>query len=140
MPDNVSITPGAGARIASREVGWSGETAQMQVVALGTTTGSDDERVAREVGAGNPLPIQEAASASSLLMRILLRLLSPAAWDRGTDRTKVTAILEANQGLNVVTTVSTVTNVNTLGGFDPRPSFIATERDAFRAGVRSRIS
>jgi Na+-translocating ferredoxin:NAD+ oxidoreductase RnfG subunit len=139
MPDNVSITPGAGARIASREVGWSGETAQMQVVALGTTTGSDDERVAQEVGAGNPLPIQEAASASSLLMRILLRLLSPAAWDRGTDRTKVTAILEANQGLNVVSTVSTVTNVGTLGGVDARPLIIATERDAFRAGVRSRI-
>ena len=40
MADNVGITPGSGAKAASREVSYSGETAQVQVVGLATFDGA----------------------------------------------------------------------------------------------------
>lgn len=54
MADNVGITPGSGAKAASREVTYSGETAQVQVVGLATFDGArasavatgQDERIA----------------------------------------------------------------------------------------------
>lgn len=58
MADNVSITPGSGAKAASREVAYSGETAQAQVVGLVTFAGADDAKTVADVGADNPLPVR----------------------------------------------------------------------------------
>lgn len=58
MADNVAITPGSGAKAASREVSYSGETAQAQVVGLVTFAGADDAKTVADVGADNPLPVR----------------------------------------------------------------------------------
>lgn len=68
MADNVAITPGSGAKAASREVTYSGETAQAQVVGLVTFAGADDAKTVADVNADNPLPVrldQGAAGAIS---------------------------------------------------------------------------
>lgn len=57
MPDNVGITPGSGAKAASREVSYSGETAQVQVVGLATFAGADDAKTVADVSSANPLPV-----------------------------------------------------------------------------------
>lgn len=56
MPDNVGYTAGSGTKIASREVSYSGETAQSQAVGLVMFSGSDDAKTAADVDASNPLP------------------------------------------------------------------------------------
>ncbi len=144
MPDNVSITPGAGAKVASREVEWSGETAQMQVVALGTTKGDDDARTAREIGADNPLPTQEAGSVTSLLERILLVLLSPRGYDRATDRVRSSITIDASQNINnvagvtTVTTVQSLSDITSLGTISARAASLAQINLAFKS-LRDRI-
>jgi hypothetical protein len=57
MADNVSITAGSGTQIATREVPYSGDTANMQVVALATVTGPNDGKTATDVTEGTPLPV-----------------------------------------------------------------------------------
>lgn len=57
MPDNVGYTAGIGTKIASREVSYSGETAQAQAVGLMTFSGGDDAKTAADVDASNPLPM-----------------------------------------------------------------------------------
>lgn len=109
MPDNLGYTPGTGARVATREVSYSGETANIQAVTLATTTGADDARVATDVSDSNPLPTQETSSPVSLLNRILSVLLSPMGYDRSLGRSRTTTVLESG----TVTTVSTVTTVTT---------------------------
>jgi hypothetical protein len=142
MPDNVSITPGAGAKIASREVGWSGETAQMQVVALGTTEGADDARTAREIGTDNPLPVREAGSVTSLLYRILQRLMSPAGFDTSTNRVRGSVVLDGTNNINNVggvTTVSSVSDLAAIGTVSGRAVAMAQINGTFETALRSRI-
>lgn len=110
MPDNLGYTPGTGARVATREVSYSGETANIQAVTLATTAGADDAKVATDIGDTNPLPTQEISSATSLLNRILSALLSPMGYDRSLGRSRTTTVLESG----TVTTVSTVTTVTTV--------------------------
>ena len=57
MADNVGYTPGTGERIATREVSYSGQTAQIQTVQLATTSGADDAKLATDVSTSNPLPV-----------------------------------------------------------------------------------
>ena len=63
MADNVGITPGTGAKAASREVSYSGETAQVQVVGLATFDGADDAKTVADINGSNPLPTQESGGA-----------------------------------------------------------------------------
>lgn len=111
MADNVGITPGSGSKAASREVTYSGETAQVQVVGLATFDGADDAKTVTDVSGSNPLPTQESGGAMSLLSRILNVLMSPMGFDRSLSRQRVTGIIESG----TVTTVSTVTTATTVG-------------------------
>ena len=111
MADNVGITPGSGAKAASREVTYSGETAQVQVVGLATLDGSDDAKTVADVSGSNPLPTQESGGAMSLLSRILNVLMSPMGFDRSLSRQRVTAVVESG----TVTTVTTLTTATTVG-------------------------
>ena len=57
MADGVGYTPGAGLKIATRDVPYSDEAMQVQVVGLVTFSGVNDAKVAADVGAENPLPV-----------------------------------------------------------------------------------
>lgn len=57
MPtDNVPITPGSGVKVATRDVTYSGESAQVQAVSLVNLAGADDAKTASDVSAANPFP------------------------------------------------------------------------------------
>lgn len=144
MADNVGITPGSGAKAASREVTYSGETAQVQVVGLATFDGSDDAKTVADVGGSNPLPTQESGGAMSLLSRILNVLMSPMGFDRSLSRQRVTGIIESGT-VTAVTTVTTVTNIGTSRTGIELQDNIASVRassnlTAWAQCVRSRIS
>lgn len=57
MTDNVGYTPGVGARVATREVTYSGEAANLQVVGLATVSGPDDGKTVADISTSNPLPV-----------------------------------------------------------------------------------
>ena len=147
MADNVAITPGSGAKAASREVSYSGETAQMQVVALATVAGADDAKTVSDVSETAPLPTQDV-SLWWMLNRIYQMLASPRGYDRSQQRQRSTAIIESGTVTTVstvttVTTCSTVTAVNNLAAFgneQPQIMARAMARASWRANVRACIS
>ena len=100
MPDNVGYTPGSGATIAADDVG--GALLQRVKIVQGIDGVNDGD-----VASSNPLPVQEASGAMSLLRRILERLMSPVGFDMSLDRSRVTAVVESG----TVTTVSTVSSI-----------------------------
>jgi len=138
MADNVGITPGSGAKAASREVTYSGETAQVQVVGLATLDGSDDAKTVADVSASNPLPVAgygeliEAIEALRMTMHSLTRsaigqvLPDTAGVFNSPIRVPVlaqnptaanltaTVSLAASQTL---TTLSTLSNQTNIGSF-----------------------
>jgi hypothetical protein len=123
MADNVGYTPGAGEKITSREVQYSGETAQAQAVGLVNFTGPDDAKTAVDIGNTNPLQVQEMGTPTSLLGRLFALMQSPPGWDSLTRRMRSTAVIESGT-VTTVTTVATVTTVSTvsnLGTIDGRP-------------------
>jgi hypothetical protein len=141
MADNVAITPGSGAKAASREVSYSGETAQMQVVALATVAGADDAKTVADVSETTPLPTQDT-SVWWMLNRIYQMLASPRGYDRSQQRQRSTAIVESGT-ITTVTTVSTVTTVNNIAAFgneQPQIMARAMARASWRANVRACIS
>jgi hypothetical protein len=141
MADNVAITPGSGAKAASREVSYSGETAQMQVVALATVAGADDAKTVADVSETTPLPTQDT-SVWWMLNRIYQMLASPRGYDRSQQRQRSTAIVESGT-ITTVTTVSTVTSVSNLAAFgneQPQIMARAMARASWRANVRACIS
>jgi hypothetical protein len=141
MADNVAITPGSGAKAASREVSYSGETAQMQVVALATVAGADDAKTVADVSETTPLPTQDT-SVWWMLNRIYQMLASPRGYDRSQQRQRSTAIVESGT-ITTVTTVSTVTSVSNIAAFgneQPQIMARAMARASWRANVRACIS
>ena len=113
MPDNVGYTPGSGATIAADDVG--GALLQRVKIVQGIDGVNDGD-----VASSNPLPVQEASGAMSLLRRILERLMSPVAYDRSLDRQRSTVVLESGTVTTVgtVSTVSTVTTVTTVSNMN----------------------
>ena len=148
MADNVGITPGSGAKAASREVTYSGETAQVQVVGLSTFDGSDDAKTVADVSTSNPLPTQESGGAMSLLSRILNVLMSPMGFDRSLSRQRVTGIIESGAVTTVstvttvttCTTVSSLTNVAAIGGYSAQVQVLGINLTAWAQCVRARIT
>jgi hypothetical protein len=55
MADNKTVN---GVKVATREVSYSGETADIQAIALATLSGSDDAKTATDVSTTNGLPSQ----------------------------------------------------------------------------------
>lgn len=56
MSDNVTL-PASTGKVASREVSYSGDTAQVQTVCLATISGVDDATSASDVSLSNPFPV-----------------------------------------------------------------------------------
>ena len=119
MPDNVGYTQGSGTKITSREVNYSGETAQSQVVGIVNFTGTDDAKVANDISDSNPLQMQEMGGATSQLTQLYNLATSPPGYDSSLDRARATAVVESGtlttcSTVNSVTAVSTVTNVSQI--------------------------
>lgn len=110
--DNILLAT-IGVKAASREVSYSGETAQVQAVGLVTFDGPDDAKAVADVGRDNPLPVS-AEAVEWLLGQIVGLLTSPAGFVRNQARARVTAILESGT-VTAVTTVAAVTALNNFG-------------------------
>lgn len=70
VADNVTIpatgTGDATPKVATRAVTYSGDAAQLQVVALATVSGSDDAKTVADVGPANPLPVVLKSTTGTL--------------------------------------------------------------------------
>ena len=150
MPDNVGYTPGSGAKVATREVSYSGETALVQVVGLATVSGPDDATTVQDVSRSNPMPM--VANQSDDLLRMLSRLVKILECNAVVDqqqRQRVT--IDAITGSLVLGTVSTVTNLGTvanvttvaaqttLGGMD-REMYINIAKNTYANSIRSQLT
>jgi hypothetical protein len=135
MPDNVGYTPGSGATIAADDVG--GALLQRVKIVQGIDGVNDGD-----VASSNPLPVQEASGAMSLLRRILERLMSPVGFDMSLDRSRVTAVVESGTVTTVstVTTVTTVTGLTNIDGRNGAMLIDQTNLSAWADCVRARIT
>ena len=153
MADNVGITPGSGAKAASREVTYSGETAQVQVVGLATFAGSDDAKTVADVSANNPIPVAaygeliEAIEAMRFAIATLTRTIGMALPNASgfpimEARQATAANLNVTIGSGTVTvgsgTITTLTNQSQIGGFsanDQIPAFMHLQADSLRRNI-----
>jgi hypothetical protein len=132
MTDNVRINEGSGPPVATREGAYSGETAHMQVVGLGTVSGADDAKTITDVSEVNPMPVADTNSGN-LLLRILQMLQGPLGYDKSQGRQRGTVVVESG-------TVTNVSNIAALGGFPAQMQIIDGARSAWALNVRSRIT
>jgi hypothetical protein len=150
MPDNVGYTPGSGAKVATREVSYSGETALVQVVGLATVSGPDDATTVQDVSFSNPMPM--VANQSDDLLRMLSRLVKILECNAVVDqqqRQRVTIdAIASSLTLGAVSTVTTVSTVNTVSsisnvaanaGMD-REQYINIAKQTYANSIRSQLS
>lgn len=155
MPDNVGYTAGSGTKIASREVSYSGETAQAQSVGLVTFSGGDDSKTATDVDASSPLPVAaygelvEAIEAMRFAINQLTRSIGFAlpnasgqpifeARQATAANLQTTATQAGTWNIATVTTVSTVTNQSQLGALAANhlvPAFMNTDSATLRRNI-----
>jgi hypothetical protein len=147
MADNVGYTPGAGSKVAARDVTYSGEAALAQAVGLVTFAGADDAKTATDVSTTNPMPVADANSGN-VLLRILQMLMAPLGYDKSLSRQRGTVVVESGT-IGAVTTVGTVTtattvgtlnNISAIGGYSAQMQIIDANRAAWALSHRSRIT
>ena len=151
MTDNVGYTPGAGSKVAARDVTYSGEAALAQAVGLVTFAGADDAKTATDVSTTNPLPMAaygeliEAVEAMRMAINALTKsigyalpnLLGQPIFEA---RQATAANLNANVSgsLSSISTVTTLTNQSQIGGYaanDEIPAFMHLQVDGLRRNI-----
>lgn len=146
MADNVGYTPGSGAKVATREVSYSGETALVQVVGLATVSGPDDSTTVQDVSRSNPIPM--VANQSDDLLRMLSRLVKMMESNAIVDSAQRQRIVIDAGTVTTVSTVSTVqtvqavngvTNVAANAGMD-REQYINIARNTYANSIRSQLT
>jgi hypothetical protein len=155
MPDNVNYEPNASIKIASREVTYSGDTAQAQSVGLVTFSGNNDAKNATDVDQNNPLPVVaygellEAIEAMRFAIAQLTRTIGFALPNasgqpmfearQGTAANLQTTATQAGTwNVATVTTVSTVTNQSQVGALSANhlvPAFMNTDAATLRRNI-----
>lgn len=150
MADNVGYTPGSGEKVATREVTYSGETAQAQAVGLVNFSGADDAKTATDISDANPLQVSEMGTPHSLMSRLLALLSSPPGYDSLLRRQRSTAVIESGTVTTVstvssisagtITTVSTVTGLTNIDGRNGSMLINATNMSAWADCHRARIT
>jgi hypothetical protein len=136
MPDNIDISPGAGATVATDEV--SGRHYQ-RVKLSGGADGSENHASVRADGT------QEVslADVNAALYAILESIARPISQEGGTGRQRVSLESAAvtMTGVTTVTTVSTVTTMTQFGGA-PIWDILGKplDRNLWNGSVRMRIS
>lgn len=156
MPDNVTL-PAASGKAASREVTYSGETAQAQAVGLVTFAGADDAKTAADVSPANPLPVEaygellEAIEALRFAVASLTRTVGMAlpnvsgqpimevrqATAANLNAT-VSGTVTSNIGTGTLAALTTMTNQTQMGGFaanDQIPALMHLQADGLRANI-----
>ncbi|MCA3713014.1 MAG: hypothetical protein IM667_07755 [Phenylobacterium sp.] len=155
MPDNVGYTPGAGSKVAARDVTYSGEAALAQAVGLVTFAGADDAKTATDVSEANPLPVAaygeliEAVEAMRMAINSLTKTIGYAlpnlqgqpifeARQATAANLNVTAsgTVTANQG--GTWNITTLTNQSQIGGFaanDEIPALMHLQVDGLRRNI-----
>jgi hypothetical protein len=136
MADNVDITPGAGATVATDQIG--GRHYQRMKL-TGGAEGSENHASVRADGT-QEVTLSDVTAA---LWAILEALTRPVSQDPGTGRTRVsvdnTAAVTVSSG--TVTTVSTVTSMTQFNGasiWDVMTKPL--DRNLWNGSVRMRIS
>lgn len=153
MPDNVGYTAGSGTKIASREVSYSGETAQVQSVGLVTFSGADDAKTAADVDASNPVPVAaygelvEAIEAMRFAINQLTKSIGyalpntsgqPIVEVRQATAGNLNATVTGTVNVGTTTTVTTLTNQSQIGGFnanDQIPALMHMQADNLRRNI-----
>jgi hypothetical protein len=141
MADNVGYTAGTGTQIATREVPYSGDTANMQVVSLATVTGPDDGKTATDVTEGTPLPVAvygeliEAIESMRMAVNALTKTIGYALPNASGQ-----PIMEVRQATaaNLNANVTTLTNQTQIGGFaanDQVPALMHLQADSLRRNI-----
>jgi hypothetical protein len=155
MADNVGYTPGAGSKVAARDVTYSGEAALAQAVGLVTFAGADDAKTATDVSEANPLPVAaygeliEAVEAMRMAINSLTKTIGYAlpnlqgqpifeARQATAANLNVTAsgTVTANQG--GTWNITTLTNQSQIGGFaanDEIPALMHLQVDGLRRNI-----
>ena len=138
--DNLGYTPGSGAKVATRDATYSGESAHVQVLGLATLAGPDDAKTATDVSEDAPLPVMplgelvEALEAQRMALQALTRTIGQSMPDvSGRLRVAIDAIsasltLSTISTVSTVTTVSTVSSITTLANQTNMGGFSATEQ------------
>jgi len=153
MADNVTL-PGTGSGVATREVTYSGDLTNMQVVGLATLSGPDDAKVPTDISDTNPMPVAvlgevvEAIEALRFAVQSLTRsigfaLPSTQGWPIMEVRQPTAANLNVTLASTTissgtVTTVSTLTNQSQQGGFatnDYVPTIMRMGADNLRRNI-----
>lgn len=136
MADNIDISPGSGATVATDQVG-SGRHYQRVKITDGAE-GSENHASVRADGT------QEVSLSdiNAALYAILEAITRPMSQDPGTARQRVLLdAITASLTLATVTTVSTVTNQTQMGGFPILDVLLKpTDRNLWNNSVRQRIS
>ena len=136
MADNIDISPGSGATVATDQVG-SGRHYQRVKLTDGAE-GSENHASVRADGT------QEVSLSdiNAALYAILEAITRPISQDPGTGRQRVLLdAITASLNLATVTTVSTVTNQSQMGGFPILDVLLKpTDRNLWNNSVRQRIS
>ena len=156
MADNVGYTPGAGSKVAARDVTYSGEAALAQAVGLVTFAGADDAKTATDVSTTNPMPMAaygeliEAVEAMRMAINALTKSIGYAlpnlqgqpifeARQATAANLQVTlGSIAGGQTLAAVTTVATLTNQSQIGGYaanDEIPAFMHLQVDGLRRNI-----
>jgi hypothetical protein len=160
MADNVGYTPGSGAKVATREVTYSGEAAQAQAVGLVTFDGADDAKTATDISPSNPLPITaygelvEALEAMRMTINSLAKSIGYAlpnaqgfpimearqatAANLNMTATIASGTVTTVSTVSTVSAVSTLTNQSQIGGFaanDQIPSLMHMQADNLRRNI-----
>jgi hypothetical protein len=136
MADNIDISPGAGASVATDEVG--GRHYQ-RVKLTGGAEGSENHASVRADGT------QEVSLAdlNAALYAILESIARPISQEPGTGRTRVSLESAAvtMTGVTTVTTVSTLTSLNQLNTWPINDVLLkGLDRNLWNNSVRQRIT
>jgi len=138
MADNLGYTPGAGATVATEDVGG----VHHQRVLMETSV----EGIPIDVSVSSPMPVASSRTDDLLVMlsRIVKLLESNATVDPQQRQRVVvdSASIAAGQTLATVTTVGTVssvTNTVSIAGMD-RELYINIARQTYNQGVRSALT
>lgn len=136
MADDIDISPGSGATVATDQVAGGRHYQRMKLT--DGAEGSENHASVRPDGT-QEVSLTDVAAA---LWAILEALTRPISQEPGTGRQRI--LLDGITGsltLSTITTVSTVTNQTQMGGFPILDVLLKpTDRNLWNNSVRQRIS